>query len=190
MKNTPAIIIILLLFSNPSFAVPDDIRPLKASVDIKGGGSIWLSIILILLFVAALFAFYYFRKRDVKKGPPAAARPPEEIAMEKLKSLLEMRLVEKGMVKEYYIGLSDIMRGYIEHRFRIFALDRTTWELYQEMRTKRIERSSVDKIRDFLEHCDLVKFAKYIPAQKEIEESYGKAGEIVEVTTPEKYAVC
>jgi hypothetical protein len=49
---------------------------------------------------------------------------------------------------------------------------------------KKIERVHVDKIRDFLEDCDLVKFAKYIPTQKEIEEAYSKAKEIVEVTTP------
>ena len=39
-------------------------------------------------------------------------------------------------------------------------------------------------IRDFLEECDLVKFAKYIPGQREIEEIYKKAKEIVRLTTP------
>ena len=41
-----------------------------------------------------------------------------------------------------------------------------------------------EKINDFLEDCDMVKFAKYTPNQKEIEEAYRRAGEIVEITIP------
>ncbi|MBU1933012.1 MAG: hypothetical protein KKC66_03830, partial [Candidatus Omnitrophica bacterium] len=63
--------------------------------------------------------------------------------------------------------------------------DRTTWELYREMREKKIQKRSVDRIKDFLEDCDLVKFAKYIPEQKEIETAYTSAKEIVEVTKSE-----
>jgi len=161
----------------------DDIRPLKAPVDIKEGFIFWL-IILILLFAAGFGTFFYFRrKRHVQKMPAPPPRPPEEIAMEELRALLEMRLIEKGMVKEYYIRLSDIMRKFIEGRYMILAMEETTWELYQEMRTKRIERKHADKIRDFLEDCDLVKFAKYIPTQKEIDEIYKQAEEIVQMTT-------
>jgi len=42
----------------------------------------------------------------------------------------------------------------------------------------------VDKINYFFEDCDMVKFAKYTPIQKEIEEAYKKAEEIVDMTTP------
>lgn len=161
----------------------DDIRPLKGPVEIKERFSIWPLILLVLLFIAGISIFIYFKKkRHIDQIPLAPPRPPEEIAMEELRALLEMQLIEKGMVKEYYIRLSDIIRRFIEARFKIFALDRTTWELYQEMRLKRIKRLYVDRIRDFLEECDLVKFAKYIATQKEIEEAYNQAREIVEIT--------
>ena len=51
------------------------------------------------------------------------------------------------------------------------------------MRKRRLERGPVDKIRNFLEECDLVKFAKYIPTQKEIEDIYKQAEEIIKLTT-------
>ena len=164
----------------------DDIRPLKGPVEIRQGfplaalAALWLTA---LLTVAGLI--YFKKKKKTELAPPRPPRPPEEIAMEELETLREKRLIEKGMVKEYYIEISDIIRKYIEGRFRVFALDRTTWELYREMREKKIQKRSVDRIKDFLEDCDLVKFAKYIPEQKEIETAYTSAKEIVEVTKSE-----
>lgn len=164
----------------------DDIRGLKGPAEIKGRFP-WISFIASVLFIilgAGIF-IYFNNKKRVRETPIIPQRPPEDIAVEELKALLDMRLPEKGMIKEYYIKVSDIIRKYIEARFRIVVLDRTTWELYQEMRSRRIERKYVEKIRDFLEDCDMVKFAKYIPVQKEIEEAYAKAKEIVEITTPD-----
>lgn len=162
----------------------DDIRPLKDIVDISGGFPIAQALILILAALA-IAAFIYFRKRKKRKEEPALSpRLAEEIARDALKALKEMRLTEKGLIKEYYIRLSDIIRAYIENRYRISAMDRTTWELFQEMKSNRIERLHVDRISDFLEECDMVKFAKYTPGQKEIEEVYKKAEEIIDITTP------
>ncbi len=173
--------LILLLLSN--FAFSDDIRPLKDPVYIKSHFNPW-SIILILLLAIALFGFFYFRrKKKIKKTIDTLSRSPEEIATSELCALRDMKLIEKGMVKEYYIRLSDIMRKFIEGVFKISAMEATTWELYQEMRKRRLERGPVDKIRNFLEECDLVKFAKYIPTQKEIEDIYKQAEEIIKLTT-------
>jgi len=168
----------------PSPDDKDDIRPLKGPAEIKGGLPIWVFVAFIL-FIAGIAVFVYLKKKKEKEEKPALPpAPAEEIARDALSALKEAKLIEKGMIKEYYIRLSDIIRTYIENRYRIFAMDRTTWELFQEMRSKRIERSHVDKINYFFEDCDMVKFAKYTPLQKEIEEAYKKAEEIVSITTP------
>ena len=131
---------------------------------------------------------YYKKKSQSKKEETMVLKSPDEIAIEALEALFDTNLIQKGMVKEYYIRISDILRRYIEAKFKVVALDKTTWELYQEMRLKRINRAHSDKIRDFLEDCDLVKFAKYVPAQNEIDDIYNKAKEIVKVTTQPKEA--
>jgi hypothetical protein len=162
----------------------NDIRPLKDIVDISGEFPV-LPVVILILAALAVTALIYFRKKRGKEEKPAL--PPksaEEIARDALKALREMRLIEKGLIKEYYIRLSDIIRTYIENRYGIFSMDRTTLELFQEMKSKRIERSHVDKINYFLEDCDMVKFAKYTPDQKETEEIYKKAEEIIDITTP------
>lgn len=162
----------------------DDIRPLKGPAEIKGKFPAWLFALFILLTAVIAVFIYLKNKRKEKERPGPASRPAEEIAKDALNALKENRFAERGLIKEYYIGLSDIIRTYIENRYRVFAMDRTTWELYQEMRLKKIERQHADKINNFLEDCDMVKFAKYIPVQKEIAESYKRAVEIVEITTP------
>jgi len=168
----------------PSPNDPDDIRPLKGPAEIKSWFLAWLPAACILV-TAVIAAFIYFKKKKREEEKPALpSRPAEEIAKDALRALKEMQFVEKGMIKEYYIRLSDIIRTYIENRYRIFSMDRTTWELFQEMKSKRIERPHADKINYFLEDCDMVKFAKYTPGQKEIEEAYKRAEEIVDVTTP------
>jgi len=166
----------------------NDIRPLKNVLDIKGAlPALW--IIILILIALAIAAFIYFKKKKIAEEKPVLIqKSPEDIARDALRLLLEMKLIEKGLIKEYYIRLSDIIRAYIENRYKISAMDRTTWELYQEMRSKRIERMHLDKINDFLEDCDMVKFAKYAPDKKEIEDSYKKAEEIIDITTPKTTA--
>ncbi|MDP2911475.1 MAG: hypothetical protein Q8N76_03985, partial [Candidatus Omnitrophota bacterium] len=146
----------------------NDIRPLKDIVDISEKFSI-LPFAALILAAFAIAAFIYFKKKKAEEKTYAPPMPAEEIARKALRDLKEKKLIEKGLFKEYYISLSDIIRTYIENRYRIFAMDRTTWELFQEMKSKRIERQHADKINDFLEDCDMVKFAKYTPDQKEIE---------------------
>ena len=161
----------------------NDIRPLKDIVDINEKFPVLLVAALILTALA-IMAFIYFKKKKAEEKTYTPLRPAEEIARDALRAVKEMKLIEKGLFKEYYIRLSDIIRTYIENRYRIFAMDRTTWELFQEMKSKRIERSHADKINDFLEDCDMVKFAKYTPDQKEMGDIYKKAEKIIDITTP------
>jgi len=162
-------------------SVINDIRPLKEPVEIAGDFPLAGFLIFILALIVTVMIFIYFKKRK-QTAVTTAKEPlksPEEIAIEELNALREKKLEEKGLIKEHYIEISDIIRKYIEGKFRVFALDRTTWEVYQEIRGRKIPRQSVDKIKDFLEDCDMVKFAKYIPGRREIEENFKMAEDVV-----------
>jgi hypothetical protein len=162
----------------------NDIRPLK-EVELMKGGHFFLYIFLILLFAAALGAgFYYLRRSGQREeAPPPPPRPPREVAIEEIDRLNEKGLIEKGLIKEFYTEISDIIRKFLEGCYGVTALDRTTWELYYEMRKKRIKREVTDRVRDFLEECDLVKFAKYTPVPEEVRSIIAKAYEIVNIDT-------
>src|SRR5207245_506058 len=66
--------------------------------------------------------------RPKRAAPSAPRRPPHEIAAAELERLRGRRLVEHGAFKEYYSALSDIVRRYLEDRFKLRAPEMTTEE--------------------------------------------------------------
>ena len=107
----------------------------------------------------------------------------------KIEKLKNMNLIEEGRIKDYYIILSEIIRRYIEGRYNIQVLDRTTGELFWEMKNARIDKKVVTQVKDLLEDCDLVKFAKYIPPSDIIEKNFNTSVNIVNVTNSTQNAV-
>ncbi|PJC48666.1 MAG: hypothetical protein CO035_02290, partial [Candidatus Omnitrophica bacterium CG_4_9_14_0_2_um_filter_42_8] len=100
----------------------NDIRPLKDVFDIKGAFP-GLRFIILILIALAIAAFIYFKKKKIAEAKPILIqKSPEGIAKDALRLLLEMNLIEKGLIKEYYIRLSDIIRAYIENRHKISAM--------------------------------------------------------------------
>ena len=97
------------------------------------------------------------------------------------------RLVEKGVVREHYFRLSDIIRRYIENRFSIPAVEQTTQELLPGiMRLAGMNDAAKSGMQEFLQHSDMVKFAKYLPGQEEIESSEQKVVRIIQETKKEE----
>jgi len=169
-----------------SAADKDDIRDVKPPVDLPR--PLVFYILLYGLPLAAICggAFYFlFVKNRGKSGFFSAAdenRTPDELAYERLQKLESMGLVEKGEIKEYYIILSEIIRRYLEARYRISVLDMTTHELYQQMKNISLEKKQLFLVKDFLDECDMVKFAKYRPEIKYIKTNFEAAKNIVDVT--------
>lgn len=110
-------------------------------------------------------------------------RPAHEIALEALKDLLSRDYPGKGRLREYYFELSDIIRHYVEGRFRVRAPEMTTEEFLAALQGSDILNSAQkESLREFLSHCDMVKFAKYLPDKVECEASYGSATKFIEET--------
>ena len=122
-----------------------------------------------------------------RKSPAVAPRPPHEIAREELRRLRAMHLPEAGRVAECYVRLSGIARRYIEARFGLRAPDRTTEEFLAEAgRGGVLDARARVLIGDFLERCDLVKFARYGPTAGEVDGAFDAAERFVEETARER----
>jgi hypothetical protein len=123
-----------------------------------------LVIIIIVLFIR------YFRKVP----PPMVAVevpkiPAHIIAFEKLEKLKLEKLWQEGKLKAYHSLLTDILREYIENRFKIQALEQTTDEILFGFRNIAIDEGSKGKLKQVLLLADLVKFAKENPLPGENE---------------------
>lgn len=147
----------------------------------------WILGILILA-LAALVAWLISKrsKSSLAKKSLEPPRPPEEIAREALAKLQEKRLVEESRFKEFYVEFSDILRNYIEKRFAVPCLDRTTSEIILEIKPLRISLNDFQSIRELLQDCDLVKFAKFQPPLEEVNQHLEKALSFIDNTSPQR----
>jgi hypothetical protein len=110
-------------------------------------------------------------------------RAPHEIAYELLEKLSKEDLISRGMIKEYYYRITNILRHYIENRFGLLAPERTTEEFLKEMaQTNILEDTHKSLISEFLEHCDMVKYAKYGPSKNEVTETFNSARRLIDET--------
>jgi hypothetical protein len=145
-----------------------DIRDIRGPLGIPISTWIVALWIVIPLLVAALLYVLAKRLRPKRDGAPRPAlgelpRPPHEIALEALAALESSGLLERGQIKEYHIAASDILRTYIEARFRVEALEMTTREVLEGLSAVGTDAQFRAGLRTFLDACDLVKFAKARP---------------------------
>ena len=112
-------------------------------------------------------------------------RPPEQIAYEELARIDGLNLVPRGRLKQHYTLAADCLRDYLERRFDLSALERTTGEIWGEMKVAGVEREPATNVRDVLTEADLVKFAKTRPSDDTALSLTGRIRRIVADTTPE-----
>ena len=145
-------------------------------------------LILVTIATAALIALVIIMGR--RWHPPVAPMrkiPPHETALEALKRLREKRLIERGLIREFYFEISNIMRHYIEGRFSISAPEQTTEEFLVTMtQDGHFDANKQDLLRSFLEHCDLVKFARYAPETGEVRGTFEVTEDFIRQTKQEE----
>jgi len=185
VETEPYLLNVFTVEVDTSLAIKPIKGPMKAPLSFA---EIWpwaLASILFIVMVAGLI--YYLKKKKanqpivVKRQKPAL--PPHRIAFEELEKLRNEKLWQHGQVKEYHSRLTDILREYIEGRFSINSTEMTTWETIRAFAGAKIEKSSLEKLREILELADLAKFAKYKPLPEEHEKSMIDAEAFVKQTT-------
>jgi hypothetical protein len=145
----------------PASAATPPTGPVEDIRDIRGPKFIvplWLLLAVVagavLLAVSTYGIWRWLRRR---RRPRVLL--PFEIALQRLE---EMRaLMQPSQAREFSIAVSDVVRRYIEERFGVTATHRTTEEFLHDL----LESSHAPLARhrallaEFLQQCDLVKFA-------------------------------
>ena len=140
---------------------------------------------LVVLWLALAFALR-FRRAPGPAHPKLHALPParlaHEIALEKLRALVEEDLLRKGRFHEYFVRVSETLREYLGNRYGFFALDLTSHELLEELRDRPTPGLEHAVLRDLLENADLVKFARRHPDDDLCSRALNTAFALVEAT--------
>jgi hypothetical protein len=99
----------------------------------------------------------------------AKAKLPYEIALDQLEEA--RALMQPENAREFSIAVSEIVRNYIEDRFQVLAARRTTEEFLYDLleSSDALLASHRALLADFLIHCDLAKFARWILSIEEME---------------------
>ncbi len=159
----------------------NDLRDIKPPVEIPSGWA-WVLWVAGAIVLSALlyFAWRYWRaNRD--KAPTLPPVPAHIRAKQKLAEALALI----AQPKEFCIAVSDTLRWYLEERFDFRAPERTTEEFLHELRaTPLLTPDQKDSLVEFLNRCDLVKFAKYEPGEPELRQLHTSAVRLVEETEP------
>ncbi len=175
------------------------IKPIKGPVKISFSildYLTWIIAGLLFLAIAGFLLYYLIRKR---KGEPIfLLRPsvkyqPHEWALMELEKLRIKKLWQAGKMKEYHTELTDILRKYIEDKFRLMAIESTTGEILEDLEKKTgIRKECRTTLGKILSIADLVKFAKYMPLPEDHEQSMEDAVDFINKTfaTPETPVPC
>ncbi|WP_035653062.1 hypothetical protein [Flavobacterium sp. ASV13] len=152
----------------------------------EGLGSWWKYVLALLIILGiGAFVYWYVKKRQQKKIEEEVYKTPIEKATSLLNNLEQKELVQKGEIKEYYSELTDIARNYIEEAIHIPAMESTTSELIQAIRTASTKKKmtltpeTVENLERVLRQADLVKFAKSKPLDFEITEDRNKIQKVI-----------
>jgi hypothetical protein len=142
-----------------------------------------------LLFLILLgFIIYYFIKNRKTPAPVIVPTKPAEPITDKYLRLFgeleQKQLWQKGQVKEYYVELSDLLRTYIEERFRTPAMELTTDEILEQSGRHKEMVIHRQMLGEILYTADLAKFAKAQPLPYEHTNALEHAKQFIKTTKP------
>jgi hypothetical protein len=148
------------------------LNPIKGPVSLPAE-PVSLVFILLGLGGAALVgggAFFLVKRRGAAGSQHTAPLlSAHELAYRQLQEILDKKLIECGELKAFFSKISDVLRGYIENRFGIHAPRCTTEEFLADInRDAPFSAEHKGLLEEFLQDCDLVKFAEHYPEQAEI----------------------
>jgi hypothetical protein len=122
------------------------------------------------------------------EAPQAPAIAADARALEWLRRLRERPCPDRAAVEACYVETSALVRAYLEARFAVPAAEMTTEELLRAEPMERTLAPYRGLLGDLFGRCDLVKFARQVPAEPERQQVLQAAERFVRATRPENGA--
>jgi hypothetical protein len=164
------------------------LKDLKKQADIEETRR-WLLWLGLSLAAVVLFSsvWWWLKRRRSPSLLPFVRHDvdPLDLAEADLRDLIGRGLLQKGMVKQFYICLSEIVKKVLEAGYGIQTVEKTTSEIIAALSvapgtgTANPEPAALEPIETLLLSCDLVKFARYAPSGAENEEVVNQAAQIL-----------
>jgi len=134
---------------------------------------------------AAALAIRAMRKRRRLPAPALPLRPIEIVARQRLARIAQGDLLARGLIKEYFDQVSDIIRAYLGQRYGFEGIVTTTSELLDALRRRLGNNGQIGLVAQFSEEADLAKFAKWRPDRQVCDHFLETAYRVIDETTPQ-----
>jgi hypothetical protein len=162
----------------------DIIKPYRAPITM-GEVLPWILALIVLGIIVWAIIRYLPRLKKSENNivVDVPVEPAHVIAFRELDLLKNEELWQKGEVKKYYTKLTEILRRYLENRFRVYSLELTTVETLDALvKTGFRKNHAYNDLKSVLTGADLVKFAKYTPVVTENESHFQTSWNFVDMT--------
>lgn len=167
----------------PPATVAPDWRPLRTALVVLAG-------LLVLAGVAFWIHRRYASRLAAVSAPadPFRRLPPHVWAYEELRLLLERQRARPGGEDLFFEELSRIVKQYLEGRFRVELLERTTAEMAPALSQAGVDDAVARQVRGLLDRADLAKFARAGAGPDGLKQAVEAAYAIVDRTKPAEAA--
>jgi len=162
---------------------PEDIHDIRGPKAVSPSWVMTAVVAGVLVAAILVYALWRWHRR------PSRARPRNvSLSDQTLERLDAARLLmSPATARDFGIAASEVVRRYIEQRFEVIATQRTTEEflhtLLQSSNAGLAHHRAL--LANFLEGCDVVKFAGASPAVEDMERLFQSARRFVlETSTP------
>src|SRR5437763_8727784 len=132
----------------------------------------WLIFVIAFVALSLLgFVVWLFAKRRKAPMPPQL---PREIALEELERISSE--IENMSPYQFSIRVSDILRKYVTQQYGLPATRQTSIEFLTTLaKVSPFSADGQSLLEDFLNRCDLIKFARYEATSSDSELLLGEA---------------
>ena len=182
VQTSPQVFVVGTIAIDTSKEIKDIKPPLTVGISFA---EILPYLIALAILAGIVWLISYIRKKH-RRGesliPEAPKLPANVVALEALRILEAERVWQRGLVKDYYSQLTDILRMYIERRFTVAAMEMTSDEILSSPAVASLPKEIKNSLREVLLRADLVKFAKSQPLPQEHESSLITSRSFVETT--------
>jgi uncharacterized protein YehS (DUF1456 family) len=154
-----------------------DYHDIKDIVDVENPDAKyipWIVVAITLISIALVVYFIQKKKRtkEMEKQMAISKLTPYEEAIKSLEELKQQKLTQNNQTKLYYTRLNDILRQFVLRKLQIASMVKTNDELILQLKQLNISNEQFTQLAQALRMSDFVKFAKYLPGEKDNEKNY------------------
>ena len=152
-----------------------DYNDIKSIEEVKPENDWFITAIIAVITLLSIAAIYWLlvkkKKEPVSNIPVKGNVSPLEWALTELNKLPAPQPSDPVKVKKYYSDLNNISRTFFNMQLQQHSLQQTTDEWMINLQPLTVDNGIKTSFFQFLRLADTVKFAKYLPPEKENETS-------------------